>query len=285
MNTRFPIYIPSKGRAGKCLTIDLLNKDNLDYFVVVEPQEFEDYQKAYGKERILVLPFQGHGSVVPSRNWIKEHAKKEGFKRHWQIDDDLRKFVRLYKGKKIDCPSSAVLLATEDFTDRYNNIAIAGIRSGAFIAGIKEPFSINRCVYGCILFLNDLPHKWRAINEDNDMSLQVLTDGWCTVLMNVFMFEGGYNEKSGGRHVDANAIQWREDSIRQFKNLWPAAKIVGAGDRRRASVDHLWKKFEQRPILKENTVIPLQSNEYGMKIKRRNEIESERVQGIFEELS
>ena len=87
---KYPIYIPSKGRSDICLTAQFLSKDEVPFYLVVEPQEEKQYVDTFGKKHILVLPFSNLGSVIPARNWIKEHATKNGHERHWQFDDNMR---------------------------------------------------------------------------------------------------------------------------------------------------------------------------------------------------
>ena len=40
---RFPIFIPSKGRYNSLMTATCLEKMGMDYFLVVEPQEYDLY--------------------------------------------------------------------------------------------------------------------------------------------------------------------------------------------------------------------------------------------------
>ena len=75
---QYPIYIPSKGRAEQCLTARCLVNDGVPFKLVVEEQEFDQYAERYGEKNLIVLPFSNQGSVIPARNWIKEHATVEG---------------------------------------------------------------------------------------------------------------------------------------------------------------------------------------------------------------
>jgi hypothetical protein len=47
---RYPIYIPSKGGADNCLTAKVLLRDKVPFFLVVEPQEVEAYQRNFPAE-------------------------------------------------------------------------------------------------------------------------------------------------------------------------------------------------------------------------------------------
>jgi hypothetical protein len=53
-----------------------------------------------------------------------------------------------------------------------------------------KPFILNTRIYSCILIRNDIPYRWRGIyNEDTDLSLRVLKDGWGTYLSCEFMIK------------------------------------------------------------------------------------------------
>ena len=45
MNPKYPIYVVSKGRWDSRLTVKSLERMKVPYFVVVEEQEHEQYQK------------------------------------------------------------------------------------------------------------------------------------------------------------------------------------------------------------------------------------------------
>jgi TET-Associated Glycosyltransferase len=130
---RYPIYVISKGRWESGLTAKFLLRDGVPFHLVVEPQEADAYASAFGEERVLVLPFSnlGQGSI-PARNWLWEHARERGAERHWCLDDNIRGIARNYDGRRIRCVSGPALAAVEDFTDRYENIAVAGLRHSNF---------------------------------------------------------------------------------------------------------------------------------------------------------
>lgn len=129
MNPRYPIYIISKGRWESRLTSKALEKINVPYHIVVEPQEYDNYASVIDPDKILVLPFSnlGQGSI-PARNWVWEHAIGTGAKRHWILDDNIAWFARLHKNKKILVDNGVCFGATEDFVDRYENVAMAGLQ-------------------------------------------------------------------------------------------------------------------------------------------------------------
>lgn len=191
MNPRYPVYIISKGRWESRLTAKSLEKMNVPYRIVVEPQEFLQYAEVIDISKILTLPFSnlGQGSI-PARNWVWEHALASGSKRHWILDDNIDGFYRLNHNLKTPCVTGAIFRAAEEFIDRYENVALSGFHYFMFAKRKDKlpPFYLNRRIYSCILIKNDIPYRWRGrYNEDTDLSLRVLKDGWCTVLFLAFL--------------------------------------------------------------------------------------------------
>ena len=51
MKPKYPIYIISKGRADTRLTSKALEKMNVAYRIVIEPQEYDDYAAEWKKKQ------------------------------------------------------------------------------------------------------------------------------------------------------------------------------------------------------------------------------------------
>ncbi len=268
---RYPIFIPSKGRADKSMTVDLFKKNNIPYQIVVEPQDEDQYQSMYGAAHILTLPKNDQG-IAYSRCWIKEFAAEHNYIRHWQFDDDIRQIRRYHSGKRMPCPADSALTAIEDFTDRYENIGIVGIRNQAF-ADKTRPFLLNKQVYGCVLINSALPYKWRLLREDTDFSLQVLSGGWCTVLVNQFMFETTTSGSTKGGHNDTFYIEedGRINAVRELQRAWPHLniKLIRRAGRPTQDLSHIWRRFTTPLKRKESLDLEnIRDNEYGMELIR-----------------
>ena len=109
-----PVYIISKGRADCCLTARFMLRDAVDFRVVVEPQEREAYEKHVPADRLLVTPFSNLGQGgIPARNFVWQHALATGASHHWIFDDNIRKMVRRWQTRKIECSTRAALAAME----------------------------------------------------------------------------------------------------------------------------------------------------------------------------
>ena len=101
MNPKYPVYIISKGRAKMCLTVRELELMKVPYYLVIEPQEFEEYSKIVDKSKILILPFSNleQGSI-PARNWVWKHSISIGAEKHWILDDNITSYRRFHLGEK-----------------------------------------------------------------------------------------------------------------------------------------------------------------------------------------
>jgi hypothetical protein len=68
----YPIFIVSKGRFKNPITAKHFLKESIPFKIVVEPQEYDQYVKAVGKENVLALPFTNLGlGSYPARNLCK----------------------------------------------------------------------------------------------------------------------------------------------------------------------------------------------------------------------
>lgn len=271
MNPQYPIYIISKGRWEKRQTAKALDAVNIPYHIVIEPQEYEQYASVIDPAKILVLPFSnlGQGSI-PARNWVWEHSISEGHKRHWILDDNIRAFYRLHKNKLTYIQDGSTFKASEDFIERYKNVAMSGMQYLAFIRKNEKalPFILNTRIYSCILILNSLPYRWRGrYNEDTDLSIRCLKDGWCTVLFYAFIadkiqtmkMKGGNTDelyKDDGRLKMAQSLQEQHPDI---------VKVTWKWNRWQHQVDYSGFK-NNKLVLRDDIEIPQGINEYGMKL-------------------
>ena len=284
---RYPIYVPTKGRSEMCLTARFLRRDGVPFRLVVEEPEAEAYAAHYGSDDLLILPFVDQGSVVPARNWIWEHAKSEGHERHWQFDDNIRNIRRWFRGKRIVCDAGVALAASEDFIDRYENVAIGGLNYTMFaVNSFQKAFTLYVHVYSCSLILNSLPNRFRGkYNEDTDICLQVLADGWCTVLLNAFLCEKMPSMVLKGGNTDE--LEYYKDGrlkmAKSLERLWPGVVETKRRFRRpQHVVKDAWRKFDTQLIRKPGvTTDATKPNEYGMKLNmQRDEVRSPEIQEL-----
>ncbi|MEE9458611.1 MAG: hypothetical protein V3V84_02480 [Candidatus Bathyarchaeia archaeon] len=232
---RYPIYIISKGRWERRPTSRALENLGIDYKIVIEPQEFDQYAAVISEDKIFTLPFSnlGQGSI-PARNWVMEHSISLGAERHWILDDNLDGFTRLNNNEKTPVCSENPFIHVETFVNRYENVAMAGLNYH-FLCKRKfwlPPYYLNTRVYSCILLKNDTPHRWRGrYNEDTDLSLRLLKDGNCTFLSNTYLankqatmtMKGGNTEdlyQDDGRLLMAQSLVDQHPDVVKVSHKW-----------------------------------------------------------------
>ena len=256
---RFPIYIVSKGRHKTRHTVKSLLHMKVDFRIVVEEQERGDYASVIDEKHLLVLDpqyqqdydtFDDLGqtkSVGPgaARNFVWDHSISRGAKWHWVMDDNIRWFFRLHENQKIRFGDGSPFWHMEEFCERYTNIAMAGPQYYMF-APRKDrvkPAVFNTRIYSCNLIRNDVPYRWRGrYNEDTDLSLRMLKDGWCTVQFNAFLqqklhtqtIKGGNTEEFYAKegtlnkskmlidmHPDVSSLVWKWNRWHHYVDYSP----------------------------------------------------------------
>lgn len=207
---QYPLYIPSKSRSEYMITSKALSLMSVKHYIVVEPDQVEDYERAVHDMKLLttVLPLDmsykekyelcdefgltkstGPG---PARNFAWDHSVSNGFDHHWVMDDNILSFRRLNKNRRIKVENPAFWRAMEDFCLRYKNVAMAGPNYMTFAPSRTafKPFITNTRIYSCNFIRNDVPFRWRGrYNEDTILSLDMLKAGWCTIQFYAFLQE------------------------------------------------------------------------------------------------
>lgn len=266
---RYPVYVITKGRADTPLTIDSLEQLGIPHYVVIEPQEREAYEPVVGEAgTILELPFAnlGQGSI-PARNHCWDHAKANGHRRHWILDDNMRGFFRLNRNVKRQIIDSNPFTPMEEFVDRYQNLVIAGPHYQWFIQSRTKttPFLLNTRVYSCILIDNELRDadgneiRWRGrYNEDTDLCLRALKAGHVTCLFRAFLtgkapsmaMKGGNTDELYQRDHEDKERDGRYQMARSLVDQHPdCVRVVEKWGRYQHEVDyHLFRHNRLIPV-------------------------------------
>lgn len=279
MNPKYPIYIPSKGRFESRLTVKALDAIGVPYRVAVEPSEYDNYAAVIDPEKLLLLP-RNDMKLIGSRCWIMEHSINEGYERHWQLDDNIKGFRRFYKNERLPVSDGTIFRAAEDFTDRYENVALSGFQYTAFgvtslTSKISKPFLLNTRVYSCTLINNSIPYRWRSIyNDDTDISLCALKDGWCTILFYAFLADKAATMTIKGGNTESlyvlnNGQDGRLLMAQALQNLHPdVVKVTRKWNRWQHTVDY--RPFKNNRLIKKAGVeIPQGVNNYGMVLTKK----------------
>ena len=268
---RYPVYIISKGRPKRCITARSLDRMGVSYRVVIEPQERKAYAACINESNLVDLPFSnlGQGSI-PARNWVWEDSMRRGFARHWILDDNIEAFNRLHMNDKLEVRCDATFRASEDFTDRFQNVGLSGMNYYSFCKSTDAvpPYYVNTRIYSCILIRNNLPFRWRGkYNEDTDLSLRVLESGECTILFNAFLCGKVTSMRMRGGNTDSvyaetnNRLEFAESLVSQHPHRAVVTQKFG---RYHHHVDY--KPFKKIAlILRDGASVPKGVDNYGMK--------------------
>lgn len=218
---QFPIYIVSKGRHDTRKTAKWLELMSQPYAIVVEANEYELYRRScsrslcevitlpdsYKEEYDTFWPRAEDGKVGPgaARNFAWDHSIQRGFAWHWVMDDNIEAFGRINRNLYVPCKTPAIFRAAEDFCLRFGNLAQAGFNYDFFAKTRTKlpPYVLNTRIYSCLLIRNDIPYRWRGrYNEDTDLSLRILKDGWATVQFNAFIQQKSTTQTTKGGNTD-----------------------------------------------------------------------------------
>lgn len=283
IQNKYPICIPSKGRADCQKTGKALDRLGLDYKFFVESDEYDDYVNHLGKDKVVSMPFNnlGQGSV-PARNFIWEWAKEQGYQRHWTVDDNITSFARLHNNRRLCVYGGGIFRAMEDFVDRYENIAMAGPHHKGFVPDRDPgmtPYLLNSRIYSCILLDTNLPDRWRGrYNEDTDLSLRLLKQGYCTCLFRALLMDkaatvgvkGAKPLKGGNTDNVYNTGDHRKAFAESLKKQHPEeVEVTWKFNRWHHQVDY--SKFKNNRLIMKPDVTPRQDHDnYGMELKKKN---------------
>lgn len=253
--TQFEIYIPSKARSEYSLTARALNKSNLKFKIVIEPQDESSYLKIFEKNRLLIMDKNNQG-IAYVRSWIKRHSQSKGEQAHWQLDDNISNFRIRTSNKNSKVDAIDVISPIEEFYLRYTNIGICGACHTAFAFSKNCDIAINQQCYSAVLINNQNQIYWRPnLIEDTDYSLQLLYANWRTVLFNRLLIEKPTTMAIPGGNTDSEYSgngRWKRTI--GLINAWPKIKFktnIKSGQIKVAG-NQIWQTFPKDLIFKEN---------------------------------
>jgi hypothetical protein len=237
------------------MTARNFERDGIPFLIAVEPQDADEYAKAVGRDKLLILPFSNLGlGSYPARNYCWDHAKAAGHQRHWIFDDNIDGISKWQNGRKPRNPkfTKEGILYVERHADAADP-DITGFEYRYFVARPpKKPFKFNTHVYSAMLIRCDLPYRWRLkYNEDVDLCLQVLHNGGRTSSCVYYMSnkkETSAKMKGGNQDelYKGNNPKKKLLKAKMLESVWPQyAKTVIRFNRYHHFVD--WKVFSKQP--------------------------------------
>ena len=295
ISPKYPIYVITKGRWEKTLTIDTLEEMGIDFNICVEPDEYDNYisNPKIDKNKVIKLPenfSERKQGGIPVRNFVWQHSVDNGHKKHWIIDDNIDGFYRWNENIQKRVKDGVVFRIMEDYSDMWENLGLTSCQYASFVPGIdtgRGAVIRNTRTYSCILINTELLDKrleerWRGTyNEDTDLTLRVLsTKDLCTANFNAILsgkqttgtMKGGNTTTiyEFGEDKQENAkftgLQKKFDELKE--NWGDIIKFTNKKHKDGRPHHHIsyTKLFKQPLILKEGIKREPKVNNYNMKL-------------------
>ena len=223
-----PVYIPSKGRAHKCATAALLQQEGLPFYLVVEPQELEEYGRAFPDASFLALDRSDAG-IWYARQRIMDHARAAGHAFHWQLDDDLRRFNEWNR----PATALAALSFAGTFPERFQRIGMVSFALSQFAFAAKQEFRPYGRAFNAVLINtqtgHNYPDSWEyGAKEDAWLQVHMLRAGWATPIITRYSMEMKTPDGagSGGCQDNLYALNRHVATAHNMHRLWPDFTLI-----------------------------------------------------------
>ncbi len=290
MKNKYPIYLPTYGRENNCKTAYALDDLGLDYTLVIEPEQYDDYAQFFDEDKLMIVPDEYHENYETfddlgreksqgpgvARNVAWDDAIEKGYDWHWVMDDNIRAFYRNHKNQQIYFGDGSGFRMIEDFCNRYENLLMAGPNYESFCARKqdKPPITFNTRIYSCNLIKNEakdiLENQWQGrYNEDTLLSLRMLKKGYCTALFNIVLADKNATQRDQGGNTTTIYKEGTYPKSAMLKERHPSVtNLVWKWNRWHHEVDY--KPFKKNKLIErdpEDIPEAHKNNDYNLNLK------------------
>lgn len=224
------IYIPSKGRAGKVSTIEVLL--GLECLIVCPESEVEEYRKFY--KNVIGCPDKIVG-ITPTRNWILDNSEDKDIV---MVDDDALGMYYFEKNEKI--PFTKKEDVERLFLTMFQLVKDMGTNLwGLQLAGDKKfyreytPFSFSS-VIGANIFgiVNDGQRfdERLKVKEDYDFCLMSLYKFKRVLRNNKYFIQVNHLTNKGGC-VSYRTRETEREALNVLQKKWGSRIVQGSRTR------------------------------------------------------
>lgn len=265
------IYVPSRSRWGRCLTLDQLGPAALQgrpvYIVAPIEQRMEyihlsDTSKDRWGCRIPVLTPAGVRGIAATRQHCGWHALMNDHESFIMLDDDLR-FVKRLNPKETDHRKRKLGPVSGDDTRKMlqyvENMMKTYAHGGIRIRQAYHDIRLGYPVETCVRALRALAYRTKEFNlcthgrvtvmEDFDITLQLLAMGYPNAVVTHWVQDQAATQAAGGCS-DYRTLQVHNDNVRKMHKLWPDVTAIREKDnktggedlRKRLELTIQWKK-------------------------------------------
>jgi hypothetical protein len=199
------VYIISRGRATLTHhTSHYLSGIGVPHRIVIEYDEYDDYARVFGAERLLVMDPSykelynfhdsqpSHQASGPARNFVWDHAAEHAHSWHWVFDDNIRALQRRYRNGDRPATGREWFDPFHTLIEKVKNVGMTGPIYSMFrppYSGEISPMAISHLM-SALLIRTDLPLRWECrYNEDIDLSIRAAESGWLPLRLNVMLIK------------------------------------------------------------------------------------------------
>jgi hypothetical protein len=164
------IFVTTKSRYENCKTVDLIgNYKNL--YIVVEPQEYDQYKNKYQDFNIIQLPENNKG-LSYARNYIKKQTEQNNIQDYWLLDDDISYFYER-EGTKLNRIDFKTCLNNSKQFFKQNNIAVGALEYRQYAWSSTKRLIENSFCDSAVFIDNNLT---KGLRYNEDLKLKIDRD-------------------------------------------------------------------------------------------------------------
>jgi hypothetical protein len=221
-----PIFIPSRGRAGKAKFLAACVSEALPFTVICEPQEFHTYASFY--PQVVQLPESNKG-ITYARNFIRTLAEDLKVPEYWICDDDIDGLYERQGKKMIRNTAKYVMEGAEVVMNGFKVYALE-YQQLAWSASKAEVY--NSYLDVCVHFDTEATRGLRydpAVEgkEDRDFAMQLVKLEFTTARSTLFAFSAPKNGSNAGGLKEIFYDAGREQlCVEAMVNKWGPMRVT-----------------------------------------------------------
>ena len=221
------IYIPTRGRVGKQITLRSIPEAFRDRVRIVCPRdEVKEHKKEH--PHVIAQPARIQ-NIAEKREWIMKNAESEKI---MMIDDDCSFYARGPKGLLKEYATDERLIDTFEWVeDELECHAHVGLSSRMGNNRVEDEMCLNTrmmhaLAYNLPTVVPLLKFKRVLMREDFDFTLQLLRKGYANLVrFDVCVAPGSYGAKGGC--ADERTVAKSDEEARKLAALHPGlVKVV-----------------------------------------------------------
>jgi len=240
----FEILIPSRGRAKKQLTADLMRDAGLRFTVFVEPQEEEEYRESRPDYNYHILP-EGNRGIVYVRNYMLNYCREQRISWALIVDDDISAYGIVQNNKMIK-KDATILLRAFNTIKRFKP-AMAGFSYHTIAWTQDKEITKNRLVTGNVFFnIDQIDWNYAQVDskEDVEFFLTCVKRGRKVLRLNLYWYKvPPLGSNKGGLYEDYQQKKYEPGTLQVCKMHPEVTRPEEKSGRLDVKID--WKELDR----------------------------------------